>query len=118
MVRNSTVILLYFISGQQLSYGVYEYKERTTSGKIIEENQRLFTINKPEYSNCFKKVHLGTSFVNNAISIESRPKRDEHFKAYVYWKTMSEEERLHYHIQKYVDDNNALDYNYTILYEE
>jgi hypothetical protein len=117
MIKNSTVVLTYKLLGTLIAYGRYEYKERTSSGKILDESQRLFISKSPEYSNCYKKVTLSSLFVNTAISIKSRPDREENFKAYVYWKTMSEEDRLHYYIHKYVMDNNATEYDYMILYE-
>jgi hypothetical protein len=118
MLKNSTVILSFKLPGTLISYGRYEYHERTTSGKILDESQRLFISKIPIYSNCYKRVELSSTFVNMAISIKSRPRRDENFKAYVYWNTMSEEDRLHYYICKYINDNNAFEYDYMILYGE
>ena len=115
MLENSTIVIIFPIPGALLTYGKYDYKERTTSGKIITPEQRLFTIVHPVYDNCYKRIILSEKFVNNAISMKSRPKRTDNFKAYTYWKVMSEYDRLQYHIQKYVSDNNSDRYDYIIL---
>jgi hypothetical protein len=117
MLKNSTVILTFSLLGTLIKFGKYDYKERTSLGKIIDPEQRLFIIVQPEYSNCYKRIILPTAFVNHAISSESRPNRNEHYKAYTYWNTMSEFDRLQYHIQKYVNDYNSYSYDYVVLYE-
>ncbi len=116
MLKDSTVIIIFPLPGALLSYGKYEYRERTTSGKIITPEQRLFTTEHPVYDNCYKRIILSSDFVNYAISQESRPKRGDNFKAYTFWKVMSEYDRLQYHILKYVNDNNSDRYDYVILH--
>jgi hypothetical protein len=114
-LKNASVALTYNIRGAQLASGKYEYRERTTQGKVIEGEQRLFTIKKPEISKCYISMTLGEHFVNHAISDEGRPKREDGFKAYVFWRKMSETERLHFHIHKFVHDMGAEIYEYSIL---
>lgn len=115
MLENSIIVIIFPIPGVLISHGKYEYRERTTSGKIITPEQRLFTIVHPVHDNCYKKVILPEKFVNYAISMKSRPRRGDNFKAYTYWNVMSEYDRLQYHIQKYVNDNNSDRYDYVVL---
>jgi hypothetical protein len=113
-LKNSTVTLTYQLGGVQTTYGSYEYKERTSSGNILEEDQRLFTLKQPTYSDCHMRVLLGEAFVNYAISDEGRPRRGGNFKAYTFWRRMSETERLHFHIYKYVHDMSGEHFDYQI----
>jgi hypothetical protein len=110
-LKNATVVLTYAVEGSLASPGAYEYKERTTSGSILPEDQRLFIIRRSEDCKCFQTVHLTEAFVNWAISDEGRPSRRDGgfkaFKAYTFWRRMSDMQRLNYHIAKYVADMNA-----------
>ena len=115
MLKNASVALTYNVRGAQLTYGKYEYKERTTSGGLLEEDRRLFYIKRPAYSHCFVNTTLHESFVNFAISEESRPRREDSFRAFTFWRKMTETERLHWHIAKYVGDMGSSDYTYQIL---
>lgn len=115
-IKNASVALTYKVAGAQLSLGKYEYKERTTSGSVLPEDQRLFATKHPVDSDCYKIVNLHEVFVNNAIhSEDGRPKRVGNYKAYTFWLRMSEEERLHFHIAKFVHDMGGYEYKYQIL---
>lgn len=113
-LKNSSVTLSYPIAGVLTTYGSYEYKERTSSGNILEEDQRLFILKQPTYSTCTKRVLLSEAFVNHAISDEGRPRREGNFKAYTFWRRMSEAERLHYHILNYVRGMGGEHFEYNI----
>ena len=113
-MEDLSVVLKLDIPGQQVSYGKYEYKERTTKGSVLPEDQRLFTIKKVENSDCYRKVILSNSFCRYAISDEARPTRNDNYKAYVFWRKMSTRERLLFHIAKYVSDCNASTYKFEI----
>jgi hypothetical protein len=113
-LKNSTVVLTYDIGGTQTTYGSYEYRERTSSGNILDEDQRLFVLKQPTYSDCFIRVTLGEAFVNHAISDEGRPRREGNNKAYTFWRRMSEAEKIHFHIRKYVQDMNGEHFDYQI----
>jgi hypothetical protein len=115
MLKNATVALSYRMAGAQLTYGKYEYKERTTNGSLLEEDRRLFVTKRPKYSECTMTVNLSESFVNNAISDDARPDREESFRAFSMWRKFTEVERLHWHIAKYVMDCGSSDFKYQII---
>ena len=113
-LKNASVTLNFTRVGVQTSYGRYEYKERTTSGSVLEDDQRLFVDKQPEYSKCYQVVHLNESFVNHAISDLGRPDRHGNYKAFTFWRKFSEEDRLLYHIAQYVSDMRGEDYSFQI----
>jgi hypothetical protein len=117
MIKNATVVLTYKIDGALTHAGKYEYKERTTSGNMIEEDQRLFTLKDPQNSECYKRVTLSEAFVNHAISEEARPTRAQDIKTYTFWRKMSNANRLAYYVAKYVSDMGGTEYSYNILEE-
>jgi len=114
MLKNATVALTYYIKGAITNLGKYDYKERSTSGSILEEYRRLFTSKYPAYSKCYKKVNLSEAFVNHALSKEGRPKRGDSFHAYTFWRCMTPVEKLHWHIAKFTGDMGSSDYSYQI----
>ena len=111
---NATVSLTYKLSGAIVSLGCYDYKERTSGGGIIPENQRLFVSKKPEYSECYKRVELNEKFVNWAISDEARPEKESNYKAFTFWLKMNDFERLLYHIIQYVRNFSDKEFTYHI----
>lgn len=113
-LTNATVTLTYQLGGVLTSRGCYEYKERTTKGSVLPEDQRLFLVKRATYSNCFKKTELGEAFVNHAISNFSQPTIGESYQAHIHWKKMSDKERLEFHIGKFVYDMNSFEYEYQI----
>ena len=115
MLKNAIVTLTYHLGGAILTYGKYDYKERSSNGSIIDEDRRLFYTKRPTYSKCYMKVTLRETFVNLAISDEGRPKRGDSFKAFTFWRKMTQTERLHWHIAKYAGDMGSSDYDYQIL---
>jgi len=116
-LKNSSVILTYNVGGMQTSYGRYDYRERTTSGSILEEDQRFIIKKEPEYSDCYKRINLSEAFVNHAISDEGRPERHGNYKAYTFWRKMSQTQRLAFHIDRYVKSMGGSNYTYDILEE-
>ena len=117
-LKNASVILSYELEGSLASRGSYDYKERTTSGSMLPEDQRLF-INKPaENCKCSMRIHLNEAFVNFAISDESRPNRNsggfKAFKAYTFWRKWNDVQRLNYHVAKYATDMGAINYQFTV----
>jgi hypothetical protein len=115
MLKNSTVSLSFKINGVITKYGQYDYRERTTGGSILPEDQRLFVINRPQYSDCYKRVQLTEFFVNHAISDDARPDKNDNFKAFTFWRKMTDEQRLEFGIAKYVADMGGVGYNFQIL---
>jgi hypothetical protein len=118
-LKNASVVLTIVIDGALALPGSYEYREKTTSGNILAENQRLFIIRKSKNCDCYKRVTLGESFVNYAISDDARPDKEggfKAFKAHTYWKKMDDVQRLNYHVAKYASDMGAI--NYTFLINE
>jgi hypothetical protein len=119
-LKNAQVILTFPVLGAIATPGSYEYKERTTTGNVLPEDQRLFIARKCETCPCHQRIQLGDAFVNWAISDDARPKRDNGFKsykAYTFWRKWNSEERLIYHIAKYAIDMGATEYEYTINLE-
>ena len=116
-LKNASVVLIFKILGSQLSYGKYEYRERTTSGNLLSEDRRLFVIEPRVLSDCHKQVNFSERFVNHAISEEGRPHRNENFKAHTFWRRFTQEQKLGYHIAKYVGDMYGEDYSFNIQEE-
>jgi hypothetical protein len=114
-LKNASVALSYQLPGSLKSPGQYDYQERTSKGNIIDDKQRLFVKEAPLYNDCHQVVNLCESFVNHAISVESRPRRNQSFRAFTFWNRMTEEERLKWHIARYVSDMNATEYKFEIL---
>jgi len=115
MLKNATVSLSYQVLGSQLTRGSYEYRERTTTGSLLEEDRRLFITTRPKNSECKIVVNLCEAFVNHAISDDGRPNRDESFRAHAKWKKMSDTERLQWHISQYVEAMGSSSYEYQIM---
>lgn len=117
-LKNSTVILTYEVLGSLALPGQYEYKERTSTGSILPEDQRLFTTRKSKDCECFVRVTLNEAFVNHAISEEGRPDRNrggfKDFKAHTFWRKWSDTQRLNYHVAKYATDMNAVNYTFNV----
>lgn len=121
-LKGASVLLIMKLEGAIAIPGSYEYKEKTTSGSILPEEQRLFTIREVQDCECTKKTVLGEKFVNFAISDEGRPERREHsfksFKAHTFWRKMSDIQKLNYHVAKYAADMGATNYTFLINGEE
>ena len=116
-LRNATVILTYKLEGSIASPGSYDYRERTTSGSVLPESQRLFIVREPKNSDCYQRVHLCEAFVNWAISDDGRPGKKggfKDFKAHTFWRRMGELQRLTYHVIKYAHDMGATEYTFEI----
>jgi len=117
-LRNATVVLTYEVEGSLAVPGSYEYKERTTSGNILPEEQRLFIIRRSENCPCFMRVRLGETFVNWAISEDGRPSRKDGgfraYKAYTFWLKMNDVQKLNYHVGKYALDMGATSFDFII----
>ena len=116
-LKNSSVTLSYEIAGVLTSRGEYEYRERTTSGSLLSENQRFFIKKPAQYSNCYKRVILSEKFVNWAISDEARPTREGsyiEFRAWHSWIRMTEQQRLEYYIKQYVNAFRGTNYQFNI----
>jgi len=111
--NETKVVLSYHIVGAQLQYGEYNYIEKTSSGDMLPESRRLRIIKEPVYDPCIKKIVLGPEFVKHALS--SRPHYTENFEVYKRWGKMSDEQRLDYHIRKFVYDQGATKYEYEII---
>ena len=114
-LEDSSVALTYKIGGAQLAYGKYDYRERTTTGGVLPESQRLFVVKPVVDSDCYIRITLPESFVNYAISDEGRPRREGSYKVYTFWMRMSQEERLHFHVARYVFDRHGENFSYQIL---
>lgn len=115
MLENASVSLTYRIEGTLKSRGKYEYRERTSNGNVISDEERLFTKERPKFNDSSVTVTLNEDFVNMAISEEGRPKRNQSNKAFTFWNKWTEKERLHWHINKYVMDRGGHEYKYQIL---
>ena len=117
-LKNASVILTYKLVGSLASPGRYDWKERTSSGGIIPEDQRLFIIKEAEECDCFQRTTLSEAFVNWAISDEARPERKnlgyKNLKAFTFWRKMNDTQRLAYHVAKFASDLGAHDYEYTV----
>lgn len=103
-VNELTIKVSYSLPGCIKNLGKYTYREKTNKGNYLSLHQRLLT-NKPvEYDTCTKSIVLGPAFISHAISKESRPSRRNSNALNLKWKVMSAEQRLDYHIKKYVSD--------------
>jgi hypothetical protein len=114
-LKGATVVLTMRLQGDQLNYGKYDYREKTTTGSILEADQRLFITKKAKYSDCNKVVHLGEAFTGYALSEDGRPKKDHNFKAYTFWRKMTDAEKIAYHVSKYVGDANGIGFTFNII---
>jgi len=80
----------------------------------IERNPvfQVKTVQLPKYHNCSIGTKLNNHFVQWALSNESKPKT----LSAGYWNKMSDRQRLHFHVTKYVSDlYGDAKFNYTIL---
>jgi hypothetical protein len=80
----------------------------------IERNPvfQLKTIQLPKYHECTVGTKLNNRFVQWALSNESKPRT----LSAGYWNRMSDRQRLHFHVTKYVSDlYGDAKFNYTIL---
>jgi hypothetical protein len=114
MLKNATVSISYKVLGALLMSGKYEYRERTTTGSPLEEDRRLFFTKRPKLSDCKIVTTLSEAFVNFAISDDGRPSREDSFRAHTFWRKMTDQERLHWHIAKFCDDRGSTDFTYQI----
>jgi hypothetical protein len=103
-VNELKVIISYSIPGAIRNKGRYNYVEKTNQGNLLPEKKRLRTLRPVEYHKCTKTITLGTEFIKHAISNDSRPSRRDNDHVNLYWKTMSWEDKLYYHVHKYVMD--------------
>lgn len=87
--------------------------EKNTAGEIVKEAVfTLKTIQLPKLCDCTFTNILNNSFVQWAISEESKPRK----AAASYWKNLPEGKKLHYHIKKYVFDLfGEAEFSYTVL---
>lgn len=105
MITNETkVVLSYPIAGTQLSYGKYNYVEKTSKGNLLPERKRLRVLSHPQHSPCKKQIVLGTAFVQH--SLKARPYASQNMYAYTHWNTWSDQKKLEFWVREYVKDQD------------
>lgn len=104
ITEETKVVLSYPIAGTQLSYGKYNYIEKTSTGDLLPERKRLRTIEPPQDAACRKQVVLSSAFVKH--SLKMRPYASQNIYAYTHWKTWSDKKKLEYWIKEYIKDQD------------
>ena len=126
---NSQISLTYTLRGESLiSSGVYKSAEvnvfrQFTKDEVFKVNKSMQTIKQAVYSKAVCNVNLSTAFVKMALEIPKKP-NDMNFHAWLRtplgraaqnWKKLSDEQKVEFHIEKYVSDIEGEEYSYKIL---
>ena len=112
--NETKVALSYKVAGAQLTYGKYDYQEKSpNTGNFLPMRKRFRILKESTCDDCIKRVTLGTSFIKHALKTRPHPRDNMH--AYKHWGKWSDEEKLEYHIVQFVRDMDAFDYEYEIF---
>ena len=125
--QESEISLSVIIAGELASRGKYEARQ-----KVDEKGNKMYEMWKNPYDGTFERLpviqlrttqlqtqkdcthctKLNNSFVQWALSDDSRPKD----VSAGYWNKMNEKNRIHFHVRKYVQEMfGDVKFSYTIL---
>jgi len=116
-LTNAKVALSYSVTGAHLLYGEYKYFEKNQKGELLPENNRLRIKKQPVESDCRIVITLGEQFVNHAISVKGIPYGEKYYKTAKAWKHLSDEQKLNFHVSKYVEDVGGKEFSYSVIPE-
>lgn len=109
MIDNtSRISLTYTLRGESLATaGVYESAKVSKIGDKYITKEQMVIIAEPVYKSAKQTTILSNSFVLNSLERPKKPHKSEGqaaVDAYFSWGRMSDNAKLNYAIEKYVED--------------